>query len=104
MGVSPADTSPRDERAQARTEARQAQDDLAAIILKPWRGQASNVKGTQRKVLDQFEEIGVREPKLQDGVMIEVAKTKYWVKWGGKATAKYAHWCSNPSRIVLKLT
>ena len=82
----------------------EAADNLEAIRRKPWRGQASKLKDVQRKVLDQFEEIGVREPKLQDGVMIGVAKTKYWVKWGGKATAKYAHRCSNPSRIVLKLT
>ena len=49
--------------------------------------QASGLKPAQRAVLAEFEEKGQRQPKLEDGVMIEEAITKYWVKWDGEATA-----------------
>ena len=51
-----ANASPRDARAEQRAGAAQAADDLQAVILKPWRGQAGNLKPAQRAVLAQFEE------------------------------------------------
>lgn len=80
--------SPRDDRAAARTATREAVDDLEATLRKPWRGQASNVKAVQKKILEQFEERGVKRAELQDGVQINVAVTKYWVKWDGEDSAK----------------
>ena len=38
----------------------------------------------QRQFLDQFEERGIRKKKLDDGVQIEYAATKYWVKYDGE--------------------
>ena len=40
-------------------------------------------------MLAQFEERGVKKNKLNDGVMIEYAETKYWVKWDGEESAKF---------------
>lgn len=75
--------------AAARTAARHNEDDLVASLRKPWRGQANNLKGVQKKVLAQFEEVGVRKKKLEDGVQIDVAVTKYWVKFDGIDAAEY---------------
>ena len=87
-GERSADPSPRDERAAARTANRRAEDDLAAILRKPWRGQAESVKGVQKKVLAQFEEKGLRKKKMEDGVQIDYAVTKYWVKYDGEDAAE----------------
>ena len=81
VGEKSAEPSPRDVRAAARTAARHNEDDLVASLRKPWRGQANNLKGAQKKVLAQFEEVGVRKKKIEDGVQIDVAVTKFWVKW-----------------------
>ena len=40
-------------------------------------------------MLAQFEEVGVRKKKLEDGVQIDVAVTKYWVKFDGIDAAEY---------------
>ena len=80
--------SPRDERAAGRASSREADDELEALLRKPWRGQARQLKPVRFEVLAQFEERGVRVPKLDDGVMIQTVATKYWVKWDGEATAK----------------
>ena len=61
VGEKSAEPSPRDVRAAARTAARHNEDDLVASLRKPWRGQANNLKGVQKKVLAQFEEVGVRK-------------------------------------------
>ena len=87
-GERSAEPSPRDERAAARTANRRAEDDLAAILRKPWRGQADSVKGVQKKVLAQFEEKGLRKKKMEDGVSIDYAVTKYWVKYDGEDAAE----------------
>ena len=87
-GERSAEPSPRDERAAARTANRRAEDDLAAILRKPWRGQAESVKGVQKKVLAQFEEKGLRKKKMEDGVQIDYAVTKYWVKYDGEDAAE----------------
>ena len=90
VGEKSAEPSPRDVRAAARTAARHNEDDLVASLRKPWRrGQANNLKGVQKKVLAQFEEVGVRKKKLEDGVLIDVAVTKYWVKFDGIDAAEY---------------
>ena len=47
-----------------------------------------NLKSVQKRVLAEFEERGIRDKQLNDGVQIEVAKTKYWVKHDGEGTAK----------------
>eukprot|EP00966_Prymnesium_polylepis_P012093 277789-Prymnesium_polylepis.1 len=75
--------SPRNERAAQRTAMREQEDELAAVLRKPWRGQADKVRGPQIKVLAQFEERGVKKPVLSDGVQINVAMTKYWCKYDG---------------------
>ena len=80
--------SPRDDRTAAQEARGEAEDELQALLRKPWRGQATKLKAAQRSVLDQFEEKGVREKKFDDGVAIEIATTKYWVKWDGEATAR----------------
>jgi hypothetical protein len=89
VGEKSAEPSPRDVRAAARTAARHNEDDLVASLRKPWRGQANNLKGVQKKVLAQFEEVGVRKKKLEDGVQIDVAVTKYWVQFDGIDAAEY---------------
>ena len=83
--------SPRDERASRRGEAArhpQAEDELSAILMKPWRGQAEKLKAVQRRILDHFEERGVRKKRLEEGAVVEYASTRYWLKWDGEITAK----------------
>ena len=85
---SPGTFSPRAYRHATREARGEAEDELQALLRKPWRGQAESLKAAQKRVLAQFEERGVREKVLNDGVMIEVAKTKYWVRADGEGTAK----------------
>jgi len=61
---------------------------LQAVLRKPWRGQAGNLKPAQKAVLDCFEERGVTVNFLEDGEMIKSAQTKFWVKWDGEGSAK----------------
>ena len=42
----------------------------------------------QKKVLAQFEEKGLRKKKMEDGVQIDYAVTKYWVKYDGEDAAE----------------
>ena len=79
-----AHASPRAER----DSTRHADDDLQATLSKPWRGQAENLKPAQKRVLEQFEERAVRDRIFDGGVMIDIAKTKYWVRADGEATGK----------------
>ena len=58
------------------------------MLRKPWRGQAGKLKPAQKAVLDCFEERGVTRNKLEDGVMVATAATKFWVKWDGESAAK----------------
>ena len=62
--------SPREARAEARTARSEAEDALCAVLRKPWRGQAAGCKPAQLAVLSQFEERGIREKKMDDGMMI----------------------------------
>eukprot|EP00966_Prymnesium_polylepis_P060000 1391755-Prymnesium_polylepis.1 len=80
--------SPRDHRAKKRAGERQAEDDLSAELLKPWRGQAEKLKPTQKMVLAQFEERGQRKSVPEDGVFVVKGETKYWCKWDGEGSAK----------------
>ena len=83
--------SPRDERAMRRGDVAHhlaSESELSAILRKPWRGQAEKLKPSHRRILDQFEERGVRKKKLEDGIVVEYATTRYWLKWDGEATAK----------------
>ena len=80
--------SPRDARAQQRTESREAEDNLRAELRKPWRGQAEKLKPAQKAVLACFEERGVEVKELEGGEMISTAQTRYWVKWDSESTAK----------------
>eukprot|EP00966_Prymnesium_polylepis_P153328 3541542-Prymnesium_polylepis.1 len=77
--ASPGAASPREERAERREARGEAEDELQAVLRKPWRGQAAKLKSAQRAILEQFEEKGLRENKFEDGVPIEVPVTKYWV-------------------------
>ena len=57
-------------------------------MMKPWRGQAEKLKAVQRRILDHFEERGVRKKRLEEGAVVEYASTRYWLKWDGEITAK----------------
>ena len=39
-------------------------------MIKPWRGQAEKLKAVQRRILDHFEERGVRKKRLEDGAVV----------------------------------
>ena len=56
--------SPRDERQQARASTRQAEDELAATLRKPWRGQAEKLKPAQRDVLSAQWRDGLRTHEI----------------------------------------
>lgn len=76
--------SPRDERAQSRA----AKNEVDRLLKLPWRGQASKITGVRKKLLEQFEERGVRKQKFEEGVLVQYAVTKYWVKFDSEETSK----------------
>jgi hypothetical protein len=49
-------------------------------------------------VLAQFEERGQRRKVVEDGVFIDKAETKFWVKWDGESSAKTTV-CLNITRM-----
>lgn len=82
-------TSPQPSPREARAYAREEANKVTALIAKPWRGMADKLKGPQQRMLQEFEERGIRKRKMsEDGSLVDVVSTKFWVRWDGEESAE----------------